>query len=164
MLLYQELLSKIKLSQNRCWIWTGRIHKIRKKSYPVLLLSNGKVAYSHRISFECFNDIEIPTDSHIHHKCKNTLCINPVHLELLSSANHLRLHNGSTESHCKYGHEFTTKNTRLYTRPDGRVERKCRECNRLNSLMYAGLVRINGVTRESLVHKQRTRRQSKRIA
>ena len=32
------------------------------------------------------------------------------------------------KTHCKHGHKFTEKNTRIKNRPDGRVERECKAC------------------------------------
>lgn len=39
------------------------------------------------------------------------------------------------KTHCKYGHEFTIENTRVYTHSKtGRIGRYCRACKRIKSL------------------------------
>lgn len=114
--LYQKLLSNIKLSDGRCWIW-------KKTPTP-----NGygrvwdetieKDIYVHRASYETFIG-SILRGLEIHHKCFNKLCINPTHLELVTSsqhkmkAGHVRSgsnHFNGKKTHCKNGHAFSENN------------------------------------------------------
>lgn len=83
--LYQKLLHSITLSKNRCWIWNRSVSGDYNKYGN--LLWKGKVIKAHRASYEVFNGV-IPEGYHIHHRCRNTLCINPVHLEALPSDYH----------------------------------------------------------------------------
>lgn len=39
-------------------------------------------------------------------------------------------HHEARKTHCRHGHEFTEKNTRIDSRPDGRTYRRCRQCER----------------------------------
>jgi len=39
-------------------------------------------------------------------------------------------HNHASKTHCKWGHEFTSENTRHYTFPNGSKARFCRACKR----------------------------------
>jgi hypothetical protein len=68
--------------------------------------------------------ISVPAGSVIHHVCENRRCINPEHLQVLTHAEHQRLHN--TKTHCLRGHAYAEHG---YTRPSGK--RYCGLCRRL---------------------------------
>jgi hypothetical protein len=95
-----------------------------------------KVWFAHRVAWVEANG-SIPNGMCVLHRCDNPPCINVEHLFLGTKADNLadmrakgrgyvpeNLNDGKT--HCKHGHEFTTKNT--YVRPYG--GRSCRTCGR----------------------------------
>lgn len=93
--LYQKLLANIKVSNNRCWIWqAGRFGRNKEYGY-VYWLNKFKCLKAHIASYKTFIG-DIPLGYDVHHKCRNTLCINPIHLELLLHADHTSLHKRST--------------------------------------------------------------------
>lgn len=85
---------------------------------------------THRLSYEMFRG-PIPVGLQLDHLCRNPLCLNPDHLEVVTpKENVLRGHGLSAQrkrqTRCKYGHEFTPENT--WT---GSGHRKCRTCGRI---------------------------------
>lgn len=81
----EEKLAANSVVEGECWIWIGRRNssgygrlnlwdKELKKSYTV---------YAHREAYRLAKGY-ITKGEEIHHICKNRLCINPEHLELVS--------------------------------------------------------------------------------
>jgi hypothetical protein len=70
---------------------------------------------------------QVPRGLELHHKCRNKLCVNPEHLQVVDDAGHVAEHpeNSGRHTHCIHGHEYTPENT--YVRKDG--GRSCRQCN-----------------------------------
>lgn len=66
-----------------CWIWQ-RVPKA--DGYAIHKGANvHRTIYREQVG-------EIPEGMHVHHRCENRLCVNPDHLELMTPADHLRLH------------------------------------------------------------------------
>jgi hypothetical protein len=108
-----------------CWIWLGAKDQF---GYGVISVRRGTPSVSyhigiHRVSYEIHVG-PIPPTFHVHHECRQTPCLNPAHLQLLSRAEHARITRG-TKTHCLRGHEFTPENT--HVAKDGR--RRCRACD-----------------------------------
>lgn len=77
-----------------CWIWKGSTirsrHGLRYGHFNV----RGTMKLSHRVAYEIVNG-PIPLGLVLDHLCKNTLCINPLHLEAVSRIeNHRRAYRG----------------------------------------------------------------------
>lgn len=116
-----------------CWIWAGQ----EKKGYGYFWLpahpSERKKVAAHRVSYQSFRGV-IPDGYQIDHLCKNTFCVNPLHLEAVTQQENIarqrHIHRGKT--HCPKGHEYTEANTRLYTRKSkpNVVERHCIACRK----------------------------------
>lgn len=90
----------------------------------------GQRVYAHRFSYELHVG-PIPEGLVIDHLCRNRLCVNPDHLEPVTSQENVRRGHEALgvrqyATHCKNGHEYTPENT-LIT-----VEgwRSCRTCSR----------------------------------
>ncbi len=110
-----------------CWIWKGTV---TRHGYGRFHMKH-KAFFAHRIALYLCGILLFPkkvTD----HLCRNTLCVNPAHIELVTSAeNTLRGFSlpalNARKTHCKRGHIFNTRNTILAS--DG--HRKCRPCGLL---------------------------------
>lgn len=109
----------------QCWLWMGSRDR---KGYGQLWNKR-----AHRLSYEALVG-PIPEGLQIDHLCRNPPCVNPAHLEAVTSRENTRRGFGPTSpavrgvlNHCKYGHEFTPENT--YTRQrEGYTIRVCRRC------------------------------------
>jgi hypothetical protein len=70
------------------------------------------------------------------HLCRNRRCVNPEHLEIVTSVENVMRGEGfgpknAAKTHCDKGHEFTPENTYIRTRAQG--GRECRACIRIKS-------------------------------
>lgn len=110
-----------------CWLWAGA-HVWNE--YGVIR-SDGRAVYAHRYSYEGLIG-RIPDGLQLDHRCRTRSCVNPSHLEAVTQRENLRRgergQEWGTETHCRYGHEYTEKNTA--PRADRKNGRACRECNR----------------------------------
>ena len=121
--------------ETRCWWWLGATFKKSHGDYGCFQLATGKsggrAVQAHRWAYENFSG-PIPKGHVIDHKCRNKLCVNPAHLRAVTHRVNVLENNDSVcsinakKTHCKRGHEFNEKNTKLV--PGGR---ECRECRRL---------------------------------
>lgn len=81
-----DKLLQYSIDKNGCWVWAGAVDK---SGYP--RWSNGQKVKAHRASYERHKG-PIPAGYHIHHECRNRLCINPAHLTALSQDEHTLVH------------------------------------------------------------------------
>lgn len=108
-----------------CWLWTAS----RSDGYGHFHVSRARMP-AHRYAYELLVG-PIPEGLILDHLCRVRHCVNPAHLEPVTSAeNTLRGYGmparNARKTHCKYGHEFTPENTRRT-----RLGRECRTCRRL---------------------------------
>lgn len=127
-----RFMSKVESQPDGCWQWSGS----KTKGGYANLKVGGKTLVAHRLSFEHFVG-PIPEDKQLDHLCRNRACVNPEHLQAVSSrVNVLRgIGTGARyarRTSCSHGHPFTEENT--YVRPDG--GRKCRICKRSQNREY----------------------------
>ncbi len=76
-----------------CWLWEGTQNGV---GYGVFAIPKHegkakKMVLAHRWIYERKVG-RIPEGWHVHHKCKNPLCVNPDHLQAVSHAEHIRIH------------------------------------------------------------------------
>lgn len=122
-----------------CWLWMGAIALSRGGKQYGLLHCDGRLQMAHRISYE-MEVLPIPSGLVIDHKCRNTLCVNPYHLEPVTSKENTRRGTVAeaarqtqlSKTHCPQGHPFAGDN--LYVKPNGR--RECRACVRASGRRY----------------------------
>lgn len=118
-------------SSETCHRWHGFIDKA---GYGRIRLGgrDKPVGYAHRVSYEMAKG-PIPEGLHIDHLCRNRWCVNPDHLEVVTSReNMVRGVNSRMRAHlagtCEKGHDMKT----AYIQPStGR--RFCRECRKMRS-------------------------------
>lgn len=86
--------------------------------------------YAHAIIYEDAIGA-IPDGWHVHHECRTTRCINPVHLRCLSPGEHSKLHGQEKRhrTHCHIGHSMEDS---VWVRRTNRPpERWCRTCMKI---------------------------------
>ena len=126
-----KLLKKIDKQKNGCWIWIGAIFNKGTKSYGQIRIGprdNNKVFRAHRITYEYYIG-KIPKELELDHLCRNTLCVNPDHLEPVTHYENMRRGYWTTKTKCIHGHEYTKKNTFINIRG----HRECKMCKRLRT-------------------------------
>lgn len=123
-----------------CWLWMGAIHKhIGTHPYGVFVDASGVLKMAHRVSYE-MDVFPILPGFFLDHKCRNTLCVNPEHLEPVTPKENTRRGTVAevsrqrqlSKTHCPQGHPFSGPN--LYIKPNGR--RECRACVNASRLRY----------------------------
>lgn len=113
--------SKI-LKTESCWVWQASQND---QGYGLFWL-NGKYVRAHRLAYKMAN-VTLDKNLVIDHLCKNTLCVNPEHLEQVTQAENVRrglagkINNRQKEkTHCPRGHE--------YSRINKNGHRQCGKC------------------------------------
>lgn len=108
-----------------CWIWKGS-----SRGYYGQYQYKGRSYLAHRYVYELLV-APIPAGMTLDHLCRNRPCVNPDHLEVVSSR--INILRGASphainarKTHCKRGHEFTPENT-TFLKGGGR---RCRICAR----------------------------------
>ena len=117
-----------------CWIFMGSL----SGGYGKIGGGSGRprMLWAHRVSYEFYRG-PIPAGMEIDHVCRVRCCVNPTHLELVTSAENARrshpysLGPRMAQTHCKFGHPFDASNTYIY---HGR--RYCRLCHNDNCKRY----------------------------
>lgn len=113
-----------------CWLWTGAA-SFNHSGNLYGLFKTDKLKGAHRASYELYKG-PIPHGLVVDHKCRQTLCVNPDHLEAVTSLENSRRGIVSevcrdlqlSKTHCPHGHPYAGDN--LYLKPNGR--RECRQC------------------------------------
>lgn len=120
----ERFFSKVRFTET-CWVWTGAT----SQGYGSFALRSYTTIAAYRWSFEFVRGL-VPKGFQLDHVCKNRICVNPGHLEVVTQKTNVLRGSGppavnAKKSHCIHGHEFTPENT--YQRKDS-VGRKCRTC------------------------------------
>ncbi len=110
-----------------CWIWTRATNK---HGYGCAR-HQGQRQLAHRTAYELLVG-PIPDGLEPDHLCRNSPCVNPDHIELVTHrTNSLRGYSpparNARKTHCLRGHPFSGDNLRI-TPTGGRV---CRACHRI---------------------------------
>ena len=104
-----------------CWVWLAATN------------GDGYGAFgnpqrgAHRFAYELLVG-PIPMGLELDHLCRNRLCVNPVHLELVTTQENIRRGQGgqhqAIKMNCPKGHPYDLINTRFH-----KGRRFCRQCN-----------------------------------
>lgn len=108
-----------------CWNWIGALNHHDYGVYTYDFITH----YAHRFVYEYLIG-KIPKGKQIDHLCRNPRCVNPEHLEPVTSLENSRrgLKSGNAiKTHCKRGHEFTPENSRYWKSGNG--AKVCRACD-----------------------------------
>jgi len=136
----------VPVTETGCWIW---LQYLAPNGYGRVGWK-GRIEWAHRVAYQEIHG-PIPPGLQIDHLCRNRACVNPDHLEPVTSRTNVRRGNGfagrrARQTHCIHGHEFTPENTAPHGR-DGRahVGRYCRTCHRLRMRAYRAELRKLGM-------------------
>lgn len=128
--------SKVELIPfHTCWEWVGS----KDKDGYGKFYFHGKYYRPHRFSWELEHKEKIPNGLVIAHSCDNPGCVNPNHLTACTQRENIQEAYDKGRKHsrfwnvefCKHGHYFDFKNTRIYFRKKGSLERVCRQCENI---------------------------------
>lgn len=109
------------VADSGCWEWRGPQNPMGYGTHPQALAH--RWMYAELVG-------PIPDGLTIDHLCRNTICVNPAHLEPVTMAENNRratLARQAERPTCIRGHEYTSENT--YVAP-GTLRRSCRTCHR----------------------------------
>lgn len=128
----ERFAEKLAAGPGGCIEWRGGTNGVGYGVFHPYTTTTNRKAYAHRWSYEQARG-PIPPGLHLDHLCRNTLCVNPDHLEPVTGAvNVLRGVSSpamnARKTECKLGHALSGSN--LYIDP-GTGYRKCRECARI---------------------------------
>lgn len=126
-----------------CWLWIGaRTGKSTTSvgGYGVIRLGKDggfRQVYAHQVSYWLHYG-PVSEDIEIDHLCSNRLCVNPGHLEAVTSLiNTRRIHERGNcpnhykyKTHCRNGHILSGENLVLRKNSVGGPARICKECRR----------------------------------
>jgi hypothetical protein len=113
-----------------CWIWMGPISK--RTGYPEPISVKDKTKRVQRVAYAAFRG-EVPANSSTDHLCRVKECVNPWHLEIVTTWENTKRSGSLTarnaaKTHCRHGHEFTEDNTIRTVDERGKPHRQCYEC------------------------------------
>lgn len=130
-LLPLRIREKIAVRSTACWEWNGAL----TLGYGRIRL-NGRSALAHRVVYELLVG-HVADGLDLDHLCRNTICVNPDHLEPVTHAENIRRGRWSkgaarvqlSKDTCANGHPYTTETLYIPPAPSPR-QRQCRICRR----------------------------------
>ena len=118
-------------AESGCLEWTGAT---AGRGYGVIGDEDRRMCYVHRAMYEYHRE-PIPDGKVIDHLCRNIVCCEPEHLEVVDTRTNLLRGIGPTainaaKTHCPQGHMYDKANTYWETATGGR---HCRQCGAIRA-------------------------------
>jgi len=116
--------------EDGCWVW------LAAKTWEGYgqVKHKGQMRLAHRVAYQVTVE-EIPDGLVCDHLCRNTSCVNPDHIEIVTNQENTkrgdytnRRRKMLASTHCCRGHEWSEKNTYV----DARGYKICRPCGTEN--------------------------------
>lgn len=129
----KRLIDKIRLTDN-CWEWVASKFPNgygQSWDYDIQMCTT-----AHRVVYKALVG-SIPEGMHLDHLCRNIICVNPSHLEIVTPRENLLRGTGASsrnaaKTHCTRGHLFSPETTRHNSRGD----RVCKPCDVIRTRKY----------------------------
>lgn len=134
----ERFMQKVEVAPTGCIEWVGATNGVGYGMFFVRWEAGKDVRMlAHRWNYERVRGA-IPEGLHLDHLCRNTLCVNPEHLEAVTQRENSLRGTGmsarhAVKTHCDSGHPFSGDN--LAFRSNGRW-RDCLECRRAKHRRY----------------------------
>ncbi len=133
-----RLMRRTQVDDDGCWRWTGGTFGTGYGQIGIgsRTDNSARQVSVHRVVYEHYFG-KIPDNLTIDHLCRNKLCVNPHHLEVVTLKENVLRGEGSPaqnarKTRCVHGHDFTEDNT--YITSDH--TRQCKSCNRIRAVRY----------------------------
>lgn len=145
------LMDRARIEANGCWVWTGAL----SSGYGSICIDY-KETLAHRASYEAHVG-PIPKGLQLDHLCRNRACINPAHLEPVTSRENTLRGVGpsalnAAKTHCVNGHPFSDE---VRTERSGATRRECMECKRIRGVERYAAIKLARPAREKSTHCMR---------
>lgn len=105
------------IDENGCWVWT----RSSRNGYAQIYMSSlAKTTKGHRLTYMLVKG-DIPEGKVLDHLCRNKICVNPEHLEPVTTRENILRGEGKTairarQTHCIHGHPLSGYNLYITSR------------------------------------------------
>ena len=119
--------------EDACWLWRGPDDG--RGTYG-RATEGGRTHAAHALIYRKLVG-PIPAGKEIDHLCRNTMCVNPKHLEPVTRRENVlrqpKVIAARAATQCRHGHNFTPENTYIHPTQGSRI---CRTCTRISISKY----------------------------